>query len=179
MKNIPQSESQVPDLTCIRSGLLTRPPHQIRIIKMFKIKSLKFFFLSSYFFIFLFSYFFAANPVSANVNNIILTQTTQTIQLAQANVEPPAPNAQTPEQTITFTDFLKQFYLYLSRFTMLASFLMVVLAIYVYMTSNGEPKKIGKAKEYLYSAIIGLVAVAFAYTFFEILNPDILNFTAP
>ena len=84
---------------------------------------------------------------------------------------PPAPSA----QGITLTQFLQTFYIYLSRFTLLASFLMIVLAIYVYMTSSGDTKKIGKAREYLTSAIIGMVAVAFAYTFFEILNPNILS----
>jgi len=124
-------------------------------------------------------FFIALQPNQVEAKNISLTNQFA----ADASVNLPAAPTPLPSVTsgqeaaksVTLSDFLRTFYIYLSRFTLLASFLMIVLAIYVYMTSNGDTKKIGKAKEYLTSAIIGMVAVAFAYTFFEILNPDILK----
>lgn len=88
-----------------------------------------------------------------------------------------SPESKESAQNITFVSFIKEFYLYLSRITFWASFLMVVLGIYIYMTSGGDAGKIKKSREYLTNAVIGLVAVALAYTFFEIINPEILNIT--
>uniref|UniRef100_A0A7C4R2A4 Uncharacterized protein n=1 Tax=candidate division CPR3 bacterium TaxID=2268181 RepID=A0A7C4R2A4_UNCC3 len=82
---------------------------------------------------------------------------------------------QASAKSITLSEFLRFFYLYLSRITLLLSFLMIVLAIYSYMTSSGNPKKIEKSKEYITNAIIAIVAVALAFTFFEVINPGILN----
>ena len=109
----------------------------------------------------------AAETITPAQNNIQLAATTATENFSNSS--------EANAQSITLPIFLKTFYYFLSRITLLLSFLMVILAIYVYMGSNGDAKKLTKSKEYLSGAIIGLAAVALAYTFFEILNPKILN----
>ena len=49
-----------------------------------------------------------------------------------------------------------------------ASALVAIIGAYMYLTSGGNPEKIGKAKEYFYSAAIGLFALAFAEVFLRI-----------
>ena len=42
----------------------------------------------------------------------------------------------------------------------------------MYMYSSGDPGKIGKAKEMLYSSLFAILIVTFAYIFFVIFNPE-------
>jgi len=75
----------------------------------------------------------------------------------------------------TLGELTKRFYEYLSGMIVILAILMTIIAAYMYRTSSGDPKKVGRAKEIVYGAIAGLVAVAFAYIFFQIINPDIFN----
>jgi len=73
-------------------------------------------------------------------------------------------------------DFTKIFYIYLSRIILALAILSGILGGYMYMTSGGNPDGVKSAKEMIYGAVTGVMAVAFAYTFFEILSPGILGF---
>ncbi len=64
------------------------------------------------------------------------------------------------------------FYTYLSRLVLLASVLAGIIGGYMYMYSSGDPKKIQTAKDIIYSALLGVIAVAFAYTFFNVILPQ-------
>jgi len=46
-----------------------------------------------------------------------------------------------------------------------AAFLMLILAIFTYTYSGGEVKKVGKAKEYLVSAVTALIALVLVKMF--------------
>jgi len=51
-----------------------------------------------------------------------------------------------------------------------ASVLMAVIGAYMYMTSGGNPERIGKAKDFFYSAAIGFIALAFYRVLLAILG---------
>ncbi|MBI2448284.1 hypothetical protein HYV44_01850 [Candidatus Microgenomates bacterium] len=75
----------------------------------------------------------------------------------------------------TLTNFVKVFYAILSRIVILAALLAGVIGGYIYMSSSGNPEKIGQAKDIITRAILGLVVVALAYAFFRIIAPDIIS----
>ena len=71
----------------------------------------------------------------------------------------------------TINTLAQTFYIYLSRLVLLASILAGIIGGYMYMYSSGDPKKIQTAKDIIYSALLGIIAVAFAYTFFNVMLP--------
>ena len=67
----------------------------------------------------------------------------------------------------SFQDFLGTMTLYLKGAIVLAAAFSSALGAFFYTTSGGDPKKIGKAKEYFYSAITALIALVIAQLFFS------------
>lgn len=59
----------------------------------------------------------------------------------------------------------------LKQLIVLAAFLMFLLSIFYYTTSGGDAKKIGKAKEFLASAITALIALALVQIFIPRIYP--------
>jgi hypothetical protein len=57
-----------------------------------------------------------------------------------------------------------------------AAFLMFLIAIFYYVSSGGDSKKVGKAKEYLASAVTALVALVLVKMF---IKSDIIQLGAP
>ena len=62
--------------------------------------------------------------------------------------------------------FITELETWLERLIIAASFLMFVLAIFTYISSGGDSKKVGKAKEYLLSAVTALIALVLVKMFF-------------
>ncbi|MFA7308968.1 MAG: hypothetical protein WC045_02740 [Patescibacteria group bacterium] len=84
--------------------------------------------------------------------------------------------AQTSDpQAPKFGEFIQVFYRYLSIITLIAALLSGIIGSYMYMTSSGNPEKIGKAREIIVNSIIAIIVVAFAYAFFNILSPNIIG----
>ena|SRR3989338_2317120 len=58
----------------------------------------------------------------------------------------------------------------------LLALLMIILGGYYVMTSQGNGEQATKGKEFIYSAIIGLVILFSAYLLLRTINPDLVNF---
>lgn len=107
---------------------------------------------------------FATSPASSgplSIRNVLAADTgvSQEFQNLENQNEP------------VIGDLAQTFYIYLSRLVLLVSILAGVIGGYMYMTSSGDPKKIQTAKDIIYSALLGVLAVAFAYTFFNVILP--------
>lgn len=75
------------------------------------------------------------------------------------------PSGSTTAATKTGNDIFSQLTNILQQLIIAAAFLMFILAIFTYVGSGGDSKKVGKAKEYLVSAITALVALVLAQWF--------------
>jgi hypothetical protein len=53
---------------------------------------------------------------------------------------------------------------------------MIVLGGYYIMTAGGNAEQSGKGKEYITSALIGVVILFAAYLLLNEINPDLVNF---
>jgi len=58
----------------------------------------------------------------------------------------------------------------------LLALLMIVIGGYYFMTSSGNAERASKGKEYINSALIGLVILFCAYLILNEINPDFVNF---
>ncbi|MDP3981976.1 MAG: hypothetical protein Q8P70_00250 [bacterium] len=61
----------------------------------------------------------------------------------------------------------------------LAAFVMLVAGGVTWMTAGVNPSAIGKAKDMIGSAILGLLLVLTSYIILQIINPDLLTPTLP
>jgi cysteine-rich repeat protein len=79
--------------------------------------------------------------------------------------EATAPNNNNSSSTGATGDIVTQITAILQQLIIGAAFLMFVLSIFTYVSSGGDSKKVGKAKEYLLSAVTALVALLLARWF--------------
>jgi len=56
---------------------------------------------------------------------------------------------------LTYTEYVRQFYIYSIRLGLTLTGVMIMFAGYTYLVSQGDTTKLNKAKEYLTGAIIG------------------------
>ena len=60
----------------------------------------------------------------------------------------------------------------------IAALLMIMIGGYMYLTSAGNTASMGKAKEYITDAIVGLILVMISWLILYIINPDLVSFTS-
>jgi hypothetical protein len=87
-------------------------------------------------------------------------------------------NANTDESTRInkLPTLINQIYVWSLGVGALLALLMCVLGGYYYMTSAGNAEQSSKGKEYITSALIGLVIIFTAYLLLREINPDLVNF---
>lgn len=71
---------------------------------------------------------------------------------------------------------INQIYVWSLGVAVLLALLMTVLGGYYYMTAGGNADQSAKGKEFITSAIIGLVILFCAYLLLREINPDLVNF---
>lgn len=98
---------------------------------------------------------------------------------AQTQISPviPGPN---PYPTSTGPGgFVANFYLFALMVSGVLAFGAVVYGGILYLTAAGNPSRQGEGKEWIESALIGLLLLAGAYLILQIVNPALLNLTLP
>ncbi|MBN1778653.1 MAG: hypothetical protein JW816_00300 [Candidatus Buchananbacteria bacterium] len=55
---------------------------------------------------------------------------------------------------------------------------MIMVGGFIWLTSGGSPDKVGKAKEYITSSLLGLFLALFSYSLLYALNPNLVNIQA-
>jgi hypothetical protein len=76
----------------------------------------------------------------------------------------------------TFPKCVNQIYVWSLGIAVILAMLMIVLGGYFLMTSGGNAEQATKGKEYITSAMIGLVILFCAYLLLNQINPDLVNF---
>ncbi|OGZ18976.1 MAG: hypothetical protein A2175_01455 [Candidatus Nealsonbacteria bacterium RBG_13_42_11] len=74
---------------------------------------------------------------------------------------------------------IAQLYYFIIAISGLAVFVMLVWGGFEYLTSTGNPSKIGNAKERITSALLGLLIILASYLILQVINPDLLTLTLP
>ncbi|MGE5298142.1 MAG: hypothetical protein ACM3KM_03190, partial [Acidobacteriaceae bacterium] len=73
---------------------------------------------------------------------------------------------------------ISQLYIWALGASGLLALLMMIVGGYLVMTSRGNAAQASKGKEYLYSAIIGLIILLGSYIILSSINPDLINFSS-
>ncbi len=76
----------------------------------------------------------------------------------------------------TLPKCVNQVYIWSLGIAVLLAMLMIVLGGYYLMTSGGNAEQATKGKEYITSALIGVVLLFCAYLLLREINPDLVNF---
>ena len=71
---------------------------------------------------------------------------------------------------------INQIYVWSLGISVLLAMLMIVIGGYYLMTSGGNAEQATKGKEYITSALIGVVILFCAYLLLNEINPDLVNF---
>jgi hypothetical protein len=71
---------------------------------------------------------------------------------------------------------VNQIYVWSLGVSVLLAMLMIVLGGYYIMTAGGNAEQSSKGKEYITSALIGVVILFAAYLLLNEINPDLVNF---
>jgi hypothetical protein len=78
--------------------------------------------------------------------------------------------------TSTFPECVRQIYVLSLGVSVLLALLMIVIGGYFVMTSRGNAEQATKGKEYITSALIGVVILFCAYLLLREINPDLVKF---
>lgn len=92
--------------------------------------------------------------------------------------DPPPPDDRIPSAPADATalpKLINQLYVWGLGLSVLLAFLMMVLGGYYIMTAAGNAEQATKGKEYITSAIIGVVIIFTAYLLLNEINPDLVN----
>lgn len=71
------------------------------------------------------------------------------------------------------------FYYFIVSIGGLAAFVMLIWGGFQYLTSVGNPSKIGEAKDRIYSAFLGLIIILASYLIIQTINPELLMLNLP
>jgi hypothetical protein len=80
------------------------------------------------------------------------------------------------DTSTTLPRCVNQVYVWSLGIAVLLAMLMIVLGGYYLMTSGGNAEQATKGKEYITSALIGVVLLFCAYLLLKEINPDLVNF---
>ena len=95
---------------------------------------------------------------------------------APAAQSPGTPNPAQPVDTSTLPKLINQLYVWGLGISVLLALLMMVLGGYYIMTAAGNAEQATKGKEFITSALIGVVIIFTAYLLLNEINPDLVNF---
>jgi hypothetical protein len=76
----------------------------------------------------------------------------------------------------TLPKCVNQIYIWSLGLAVLLAMLMIVVGGYYLMTSGGNAEQATKGKEYITSALVGVVILFCAYLLLNEINPDLVNF---
>jgi hypothetical protein len=98
-----------------------------------------------------------------------------------APVPQPTPGPHIPEEldTSDFAKALSKIYVWSLGIAALLAMLMVVVGGYLVMTARGNAQQAAKGKEYITSALIGMVILLAAYLILNTINNDLVDFEVP
>ena len=71
------------------------------------------------------------------------------------------------------------FYYFIISIAGIAAFVMLIWGGIEWMTSAGNPTKIGEAKERINSAFLGLIIILSSYLILQVINPDLIMLRLP
>ena len=71
------------------------------------------------------------------------------------------------------------FYYFIISIAGIAAFVMLIWGGIEWMTSAGNPTKIGEAKERINSAFLGLIIILSSYLILQAINPDLIMLRLP
>ncbi|MBI4363630.1 MAG: hypothetical protein HY545_02160 [Candidatus Doudnabacteria bacterium] len=104
---------------------------------------------------------------------IVFGSTFPQLAIAQAN---PCSRDTTEQPIVALPKCINQIYTWALGAAALLAFLMIIIGGYFIMTAQGSGEQTTKGKEFIYSAIIGLVLLFTAYLLLRTINPDLVNF---
>lgn len=76
----------------------------------------------------------------------------------------------------TLPKCVNQIYIWSLGIAVLLALLMIIVGGYYYMTSGGNAEQSAKGKEFITSALIGVVILFCAFLLLNEINPDLVNF---
>jgi hypothetical protein len=101
-----------------------------------------------------------------------LEKCTKTAWLPDTTLEP-------IKKTYYYIQNLAEYIIKLYNFALVAAGILALVMItfggYLWLTAGGNPSRVGKAKEYIVSAITGLILALGAFTILYFINPKIIN----
>ena len=125
----------------------------------------------------------AASPYGAGVfaSRNLATLNSVVYQSINAGAPPSSinPGPTTPPPPLNTQDLaikISQIYAWALGAAALLALLMIILGGYLVMTAQGNAQQATKGKEFIYSAIIGLVLLFSSYLLLRTINPDLVNF---
>jgi len=92
---------------------------------------------------------------------------------------PPAPGGLELTDDSTLLEFVDYCYRWGITFGGLAAFIALVLGGFKYLTSTGDPNKLKDARDWIFSALLGLGVLLSSFIILNTLNPDLTNLTVP
>jgi hypothetical protein len=119
----------------------------------------------------------SATFASSNFANVVGTTRVSTNAIETTPPPPPSENPPPlPPDVTTLPTLINQIYVWSLGIAVLLALLMAILGGYYYMTSAGNAEQSSKGKEYITSALIGLVIIFTAYLLLNQINPQLVNF---
>lgn len=79
----------------------------------------------------------------------------------------------------TLTDYISRLYKYIIGIAAILSVLMITLAGMMWLTAGGNASQVGKAKQWIGGALVGLVLALLSYSILNIINPNIVALKVP
>ncbi|MBI3952404.1 MAG: hypothetical protein HY336_00420 [Candidatus Doudnabacteria bacterium] len=98
-----------------------------------------------------------------------------TFAFAQSSTNPCSKNT-ADSGIVALPKCINQIYTWSLGAAALLALLMIILGGYSIMTAQGNGEQATKGKEYIYSAVIGLLLLFTAYLLLRTINPDLVNF---
>lgn len=85
----------------------------------------------------------------------------------------------TPHLDMDLNLLIAWFYYFIVSIAGIAAFVMLIWGGIEWMTSAGNPTKIGEAKEKINSAFLGLIIILSSYLILQVINPDLIMLRLP
>jgi len=101
------------------------------------------------------------------------------LQLEYPTIDIPGFEPTTLRLDIGLNLFLAWLYYFIVSIAGLVAFLMLVWGGFGYLTSAGNPGKIGEAKDRMTSAIVGLIIIFTSFIILQTINPDLVILSLP
>jgi hypothetical protein len=92
---------------------------------------------------------------------------------------PVAPGGLELDDDSTLLAFVDYCYRWGILFGGLAAFVALIIGGFKYLTSIGDPNKMREAREWIISALVGLILIIFSFVILNTLNPDLTTLTTP